>query len=130
MSQTFEPAALDWTDGREAIVFERCDDCGARHYFRRGFCPGCGSRNVAVVESAGLGVVYAVTTVARAPSPEWKAIAPYAIALVDLDEGVRVMTHAVPDVAIGDRVALEFLRIGDRLIPRAALHRPDHRTQP
>lgn len=114
------PTALpDWTNGSEAIVFERCDDCGAKWYFRRGFCPRCGSKRVAASESARRGVIYAVTSVARAPSPEWKALAPYEIALVDLEEGVRVMAHAAPGMKIGDTVVIDFLRIGERLIPKA-----------
>jgi uncharacterized OB-fold protein len=55
----------------------------------------------------------------RASSPEWKAVAPYPIVLVDLDEGLRVMAHATSGLAIGERVRIGWLRIGERLVPRA-----------
>jgi uncharacterized OB-fold protein len=55
----------------------------------------------------------------RAPSPEWKAIAPYAMVLVDLQEGIRILAHGVPGLAIGDAVRIAWLHLGERLIPRA-----------
>ena len=114
-----EPAPLDWVDGQEAILYEHCGACGKATYFRRGFCPRCGATPVAVRRSAGQGTVYAATTVVRAPSPEWKAIAPYAMVLVDLQEGIRILAHGVPGLAIGDAVNIGWHRLGERLIPRA-----------
>ncbi len=109
----------DWTTGQPALLYEACAACGQRSYFRRGFCPRCGASPVAVLVSARRGTVYAVTTVVRAPSPEWKALAPYALLLVDLDEGPRVMTHGAAGLAIGDRVQIGFLPLGEHLVPRA-----------
>jgi len=43
----------------------------------------------------------------RAPTAEWKARLPYAIALVDLLDGPRVMALADPALTTGDRVALK-----------------------
>lgn len=130
MSQHVSSQHLDWTDGAASFLFEHCPDCGAKQYFRRGFCASCGSRAVASVESAGFGTVYAVTAVIRAPTPEWKALAPYGLALVDLDEGVRVMSHARAGLAIGDRVSFEFRPVGDRLIPHAVPHDSEKKTAP
>ena len=109
----------DWTQGQEGIVYESCNACGKVTYFRRGFCPSCGATPVDVHSSRGHGTVYAATTVVRAPSPEWKAVAPYSLVLVDLDEGLRVMAHGSPGLAIGERVRIGWLRLGERLIPRA-----------
>ena len=111
----------DWTNGVARTCLERCAQCAHQWYFRRGFCPACGSRQVDRVPVSGLGSVYAITTVGRAPSPEWKAIAPYDIALIDLVEGLRVMAHAQIGLQIGDRVELSYLTIGERLIPKAIL---------
>ena len=112
-------ALRDWMDGHEAILYEFCDHCGKVTYFRRGFCPRCGASPVDVRTSRGNGTVYAATIVVRASSPEWKAVAPYPIVLVDLDEGLRVMAHATSGLAIGERVRIGWLRIGERLVPRA-----------
>jgi len=113
-------APADWTDGAEALTYQSCDACGEKWYFRRDFCPNCGSTHVATSASACVGTVYAATVVVRAPSPEWRERAPYGLCLVDLDEGVRVMTHAEPGIDIGSRVRISFLRTNQGVLPIAA----------
>lgn len=108
---------IDWTRGGRALVYQRCDGCGAIRYFSRAFCPSCGSEASETLEASGHGTVYAVTTVARAPSPEWKALAPYGIALVDAREGFRFMAHAAEGLRIGDAVTTTFREVGDAVIP-------------
>lgn len=108
---------LDWTQGREALTYQTCPACRAIRYFRRGFCPTCGHEGAETRQASGRGTVYAVTTVARAPSPEWKALAPYGIALVDAEEGFRFMAHAAPGLAIGDAVTTTFRHVGEAVIP-------------
>lgn len=109
----------DWTLGQPGLAYEVCIACSRNWYFQRGFCPRCGSTSVEMRASGCQGTVHAITTVARAPSPEWQARAPYGIALIDLDEGVRVMTHAEPDMAIGDAVNIIFSPMGSGFFPVA-----------
>lgn len=108
---------VDWTQGGRALAYQSCGGCGAVRYFRRSFCPVCGSQESRTLEASGRGTVYAITTVSRAPSPEWKALAPYRIALVDAQEGFRFMAHAAEGLAIGDIVGTAFREVGDALIP-------------
>jgi uncharacterized OB-fold protein len=77
-------------------------------------------------DSNGRGTVYATTVVERAPSDEFRALAPYTLALVDLDEGPRLMGHATPDVAIGDRVDAEIFQCAGRALVR---FRPEHASR-
>ena len=112
----------DWTRGDEALTYQRCRACGAIAYFRRAFCAACGDEDPETVEASGRGTVYAITAVARAPSAEWKALAPYSIALVDAEEGFRFMAHAAEGLAIGDRVATRYRAVGDGLVPFVELH--------
>ena len=114
-------APIDWTDGAETLTYQSCDACGERWYCRRDFCPVCGSTRVATHISGCVGTVYAATVVVRAPSPEWRERAPYGICLVDLDEGVRVMTQAEPGIGIGSRVQIGFQRTERGVLPIAAL---------
>ncbi|MGI4800554.1 MAG: Zn-ribbon domain-containing OB-fold protein [Janthinobacterium lividum] len=109
----------DWTEGGSGLVVHGCVACGHHWYFRRVFCPNCGSATLTATASAGLGTVYAVTRVDRAPSPEWRDLAPYGIALIDLDEGVRAMTQADPALRIGDRVQISFRAAPTGTIPFA-----------
>lgn len=109
----------DWTTGAEALAYDRCRPCGAVRYFRRSFCPACGSAEIEAHTASGRGTVYAVTTVARAPSAELRAYAPYRIALVDAEEGFRFMAHAAEGVAIGDAVSTTFRPFAGRIVPFA-----------
>jgi uncharacterized OB-fold protein len=65
-------------------------------------CPHCGSDALRWTESTGLGTIYSSTTIAP------RGREPYAVVLVDLDDGVRLMSNAAPDVAIGTRVSLRI----------------------
>jgi uncharacterized protein len=111
------PAEDDGAAGEAALSYERCGQCGAVWYFRRGFCPRCGDRAPERLAASGRGCVYAITTVARAPTAELRALAPYSIALVDAAEGVRMMAHAAPGLAVGDRVRLRVVPFGGNLVP-------------
>ncbi len=108
----------DWTDGAEAIFYQCCPQCRHIWYFRRGFCPHCGSQTIEDRRASGRGTVHAVTLVTRAPSAELRAHAPYLVVLVDAEEGFRLMGHGEPDLRIGDAVEATFVRFADRMVPR------------
>lgn len=107
----------DWTQGKAALTFERCLECMHIRYFSRGFCPECGSKAYARNTSKGLGQVYAMTVVHRASVAEFRSIVPYLIALVDMDEGFRIMAHAQPELVVGARVCCTFREVAGRLLP-------------
>ena len=110
-------APLDWTEGGEGIAYQRCPACKAVWYFRRTFCPQCGDQSPETLQCAGRGIVHAVTLVTRAPSDELRAHAPYLIALVDADEGFRLMAHGDKGLTIGARVRARFIQLAGRLVP-------------
>ncbi|KUH69818.1 hypothetical protein AU184_08820 [Mycolicibacterium novocastrense] len=66
--------------------------------------------------SGGAGCICASTVVYRAPSDEFKPLVPYAIVLVDLDDGPRVMGHAAAGLTVGARVRGESRQIVGRAI--------------
>ena len=89
----------------------------------RGQCPVCWSDRLEWVDCSGLGTVYSMSIVRRAPTADFGAIVPYVIALIDLDEGPRMFANVVGngalDAAIGDRVKVTFESRGDgTLIPQ------------
>ena len=86
------------------LVLQECRACGDRWYLPRSLCRSCGSDRIENMPAGGDGVVHAATTIHRAPGPEFADAVPYGIVLVYLDEGVRVMGRAPPDIAIGMRV--------------------------
>ena len=86
------------------FLIQKCGDCGQHIYFPREVCPHCGSDHLALVPPTGLGTVYSVTIVRRKPD----AGGDYNVCLIDLDEGVRLMSRVDMDpvdaVQVGQRV--------------------------
>ncbi len=107
----------DWTQGEAAIAYQHCGACGAVWYFRREFCPRCGTREPATLQAGGRGTVYAQTLVHRAPSEALRSRVPYLIVLVDMEEGFRMMGQGDARLAISDRVLARFEWFGDTLVP-------------
>ena len=111
------PQILDWTTGAQGIAYQSCSACNAVWYFRRTFCPHCGSAAPEEKQASGFGTVHAATRVTRAPSEELRPYAPYVILLVDADEGFRLMAHGDTALKIGDRVRARFTTLAGKLIP-------------
>jgi len=107
----------DWIKGGDGIAYQRCGSCDAVWYFERSFCPVCGAAEPATLQASGLGTVHARTLVARAPTDELRAHAPYLIILVDADEGFRLMAHGDRALQIGTRVRARFSVLAGRKIP-------------
>jgi uncharacterized OB-fold protein len=102
-----------WEGARQGkLLLQRCGDCGTLRFFPRYLCTACGSDRTDWVEASGRGTVHSFTIVHRAAFPEFQARTPYVVALIDLEEGPRMMTNIVGDdaldVAIGDPVIVEF----------------------
>lgn len=89
------PETQEFWDGIRAGEFrlQRCDDpaCAKVYFPPRPFCPGCGSRKVSAFVASGRGKLHSYVINQR-PAPGFEADAPYAIAVVELDEGPRLMT--------------------------------------
>ena len=77
----------------ERLVVQCCDECGIYRFYPRPLCPDCASDQATWTEVSGQGSVHTFTIVHRAPNKEFQAITPYVIALIDLDEGPRMMAN-------------------------------------
>ncbi|MFG2959396.1 Zn-ribbon domain-containing OB-fold protein [Streptomyces sp. NPDC048291] len=113
------PTALSepfWAAARRGeLVIPHCPSCGLRFFTPEPACPGCLSRDWRYAPSAGRGTVYSVTVVHRAPGPGFDT--PFALAVIDLDEGGTLLSHVdadAPDtVAIGMRVRVDLRPLTD-----------------
>src|SRR5258708_7101152 len=110
-------SVLAWTKDSDGIAYQICDNCKSIWYFQRGFCPDCGNSRPTPLQASGRGTVHARTLVARAPTEELRAHAPYLIVLVDAEEGFRLMAHGDPALQIGDRVRARFAQLAGKKIP-------------
>lgn len=105
-----------WKAAREGVLrIKRCTACSKVHYYPRALCPYCLS-DTEWVDASGLGTIYSVTVTRRAGP------IPYALAYVQLDEGVSMLTNIVDcdldSLRIGDRVKLCFkVADGENQVP-------------
>mgnify|MGYP002621352819 CR=1 FL=1 len=91
MSEPTIGVELAWQerlDGGEFVI-QRCGDCERHVFFPRELCPHCGGGALEWVSPQGLGTVHSTTTVRRAA----EAGGDYNVSLIDLDEGVRMMSR-------------------------------------
>jgi hypothetical protein len=77
------------------LLIKRCGDCGKAHFYPRPFCPHCWSENVDWEQASGRATLYTWSVVYSNDLPPFPDKVPYAAAIVDLDEGPRMMTRVV-----------------------------------
>ena len=89
------------------LVIQRCGNCGQMQFYPRPFCLGCASAELDWVQASGYATVHTQTVTRLPVLPD--LIPPYIVALVELDEGPRLLTGIVgDDTAIGDRVQVAW----------------------
>jgi uncharacterized protein len=111
-----EVATPFWDATREGrLLLQWCTSCERPIWYPREVCPGCLGSTLEWRESRGHGVVYACTVEHKAQTPALET--PYVVALVELDEGVRLLSNIVgcpPEgVAVGDRVQVTWEPLSD-----------------
>ena len=104
-----------------AIQLQRCGQCGQYVYYPRALCPYCSADDLAWTPVSGRGVVHAFTIPHRHPNPAFGSGAPYVVALIELEEGVRMMSNLIdvdptPDaVRIGLPVEIVYDDVTDEI---------------
>ncbi len=84
-----------WEGIAEGVLrIQHCQACGRYVFYPRAVCPHCTSVDLGWVEASGSGRIHSYTVVHRAPA-DYRDEIPYVVALVELDEGVRMMTRLV-----------------------------------
>jgi uncharacterized OB-fold protein len=114
---TTETAAY-WAAAQEQrLVIQRCDSCGQCQFYPRAFCLSGLSDRLEWINASGQGRLYTYTVCRIAPSPAFESRLPYVVALIDLDEGVRLLANILDAdlerVAIGARVGVCFESVSE-----------------
>ncbi len=108
LSTLSEPYFQGAREGK--LRLQLCQQCQQHQFYPRVICSHCGSDNLGWSSASGRGAIASFTVVRRAISEAYDA--PYVVALIDLEEGPRMMSSLVdadPDtVAIGDAVEVSF----------------------
>jgi uncharacterized OB-fold protein len=134
---TFErepmPKPSDLTAGfwdaarRHELVVQRCDECGLYRHYPQHLCPTCRSAAWSWAPVNGRGHIYSFTVTHRAFNAAWAPRLPYAVVMVELDEGVRMVSDLPDDelenVEIGREVEVFFEDLDDITLPRFRLAR-------
>lgn len=113
-----ELTAPYWEAARqERLVLQKCNECSHTLFPPGANCPECTATDLAWTEVSGRGTIYTFTIARRPPHPILAPLCPLAIAVVELDEGPRLMTNVVgcdpEDVEIGMGVQVAFEAIDD-----------------
>lgn len=99
------------------LRIQSCNACGVLRHPPGPACPACGALDRGYVVASGLGTVFSYVVHRHPPVPGKEL--PLVIALIDLDEGVR-MVGEVPgvepeEIAIGTRLQVDYNRVDDEL---------------
>jgi uncharacterized protein len=116
-----EDSAAFWDAADEGrLVAQRCAECGRLRHPPRPMCPHCRSLDVELVELSGRGTLYSYALLHHPQHPAFEY--PVVAALVDLEEGIRLVSNLVgvgpDDIRIGMPLWAEFVETeGGHLIP-------------
>ncbi|GBD11030.1 hypothetical protein HRbin23_00680 [bacterium HR23] len=105
---------------RGELLIQKCQKCGKYQFYPRGFCSHCWANEPPQwVKASGKGKVYTFTVTYQNRSPGYAEEVPYVLALVELEEGVRMFTNILEckpeDVRIGMPVEVVFRKVTDQV---------------
>jgi uncharacterized OB-fold protein len=97
---------------RHELVVQRCGGCGAYRFPARDLCSRCLSRDAAWTRVSGRGVIFSVAVMHQVYHPGFADDVPYAVVVVELEEGARLLSNVVglapSEVRIGMPVEVVF----------------------
>jgi uncharacterized OB-fold protein len=100
ISRTFWEAAAQ---GR--LLFQQCPRCGHRQFYPRALCTACGA-DPAWAEASGRGEVHTFTVVRQMGLRAFRDELPYVVAMIELEEGVRMLGNVTDCPVEAVRVGL------------------------
>ena len=96
----------------DTLKAQRCDSCQMFVWYPRDFCPECLGADLTWVQLQGTGTIYSFNVMRKPGNPMMGDEVPYVVALVDLDEGIRMTTNIVgvdpESVSCDQRVVVDW----------------------
>jgi uncharacterized OB-fold protein len=100
------------------LRIQRCRNCTKAVFYPRAICPHCYSDQLEWITASGKGTIYTYTVAHQAFGPFAEDV-PFVIALVELEEGVRMLSRIIDAprerVTIGAAVSVTFADVGEGL---------------
>lgn len=101
------------------LVIQRCLECKAFRHHPRPMCPECHSLKFEWAPVSGRGTVYTYAIVTQLLHPYWADRMPYNVVLVELEEGIRIVSNLVDcpneSIYIGMPVSVVFEDVSDEI---------------
>ena len=102
------------------LLLQQCGICAQVQFYPRSICTTCMSNELGWLEARGCGTVYSYSTVHRALLPGFEEDLPYVVTMIELQEGVRLLSQIVgcapEDVSIGLAVEVVFEAMPDGIV--------------
>jgi uncharacterized OB-fold protein len=105
------------------LLYQQCGDCGEIVFFPKMFCSNCMSHNLKWKESKGRGRIYQYTITYDFAPMEFMADVPYVLAIIDMQEGFRIMSNIVECEFDKLHSDMEVEVVFDRVTPEITLHK-------
>lgn len=105
------------------LLLQHCTHCANVQYYQQGSCRQCGSDGLEHRPASGRGTVYSYSVVHRAPGPAFKHDTPYAVLLVELAEGPRMISSLVQGDPARVRIGMPVELVCERVSPEVVLPR-------
>ncbi len=100
---------------RYNLIGSRCLQCGEVFFPMRVICPKCRRKGkLEDIQFSGNGKIHSYSII-HTPTDEFKSISPYAVAIIELEEGAKITSQIVDcnidEIEIGQEVELVFRKI-------------------
>jgi uncharacterized OB-fold protein len=91
------PWSKPFWDGckKHELLIQKCQDCQKAIFYPKMFCPQCLSSNLQWIKASGRGKIYSYMAVYSYQPTEFEGNVPYVVAIIDLEEGVRLMSNII-----------------------------------
>jgi len=104
------------------IVLQRCCQCGSYRFPPRSLCPHCLSLESEWREVSGRGKVYSFSVIHHVYRPGFADEVPYVVALIDLEEGIRITSNIVSCTPEEVKIGMDVEAIFADVTPEITLH--------
>ena len=106
---------------RHELVVQRCAACGAHRFPARDICSRCLSREAVWTPVSGRGTVFSWAIMHQVYHPGFAAEVPYAVVVIELDEGARLVSNLVDCTPADIRAGMPVEVVFDDVAPDVTL---------
>ena len=91
------PETQPYWDGlkEHKLMLPKCEDCDTPFFYPRILCPYCQSRHITWIQASGKGKLYSFEIVYQHLNRRFNVPRPYILAMIELDEGPRLMSNLI-----------------------------------